>query len=323
MPDKMRHPRSIGIIVSAVLVIALLLVFTDPWSTLRRDSQRIILEDASEIDRIILADAYDSTELVRSDTAWLLSGTEPASPVAVENLLFAAERIQINSILSEEPDTGWETVRRIRYFKGDRAVLEYVFMTDGLRYLIRPFGSGRAYYVSLSGYTGLDLDRVFSSAANHYREHILIDLLPSEISMIGVDLKGSEPFRFMQDPEGDIRCVLPERDSIVPPARLDELSIRLLFSYFTAIRYERKTEIPVSRLTAPGREPPLAGLHVVSREGEQHTLVVFPYYPENRETPDMFRALVAYNDRSEALVVNYIYLDVLMRELSRYFAPGE
>jgi len=32
----------------------------------------------------------------------------------------------------------------------------------------------------------------------------------------------------------------------------------------------------------------------------------------------MFRALVLYNNEPEPLVVNYIYLDVLMRGLSHY-----
>lgn len=318
----MRHSR-IGIIVSVVLIIALLLVFTDPWSTFRRDSRNIVLQDPSEIDRISLADAYDSTLLVRKDTVWMLFGREPVNPVAVENLLFAAGRIQINSILSGELDMENKIICRVRFFRGDQVVLEYEFITDGRQYLIRPFGSESAYYVSLSGYTGLDLDRIFSSAPNHYREHILIDLLPSEVSLIEVDLKGSQPFRFTQDPGGDIRCILTGQDSIIPRQRLDELSVRLLFSYFTAIRYERTAGIPVSRLIPPEGDTPLARLHVESHEGEQHTLLVFPIYGENGKDADMFRALVAYNDRPEALVVNYIYLDVLMRRLSRYFAGGE
>jgi hypothetical protein len=324
LPGSMRRPGTIGIIVSVVLIIALLIVFTDPWSTLRRDSRHIVLEDPSAIDRISLADAFDSTLLVRKDTAWLLFGSEPVNPVAVANLLFAAGRIQINSILTGPPDLEGKTICRVRFFKGDRPVLQYAFISDGKQFLIRPLGSERAYYVSLSGYGGLDLGRVFSSAANHYREHTLIDLLPSEISLIEVDLRGSEPYRFEQDTRGDIRCLLPERDSIIPPGRLNELSIRLLFSYFTDIRYERRSGIPVSRLTGPGAEsPPLARLLVVSREGEKYLLLVFPYYGEGGKQADMFRALVAYNDRPEALIVNYIYLDVLMRELSRYFAGGE
>lgn len=320
----MRRPGYIGVIVSVVLIIAMLLVFTDPWSTLRRDSRKIVLQDPSEIDSISLADAYDSVMLVREDTTWMLSGREPVNPVAVENLLYAAGRIQISSILTGEPEMEGKTVRKVRFFKDDRLELAYEFITDGRQYLIRPTGSDRAYYVSLSGYGEPDLDRIFSSAASHYREHTLIDLLPSEISLIEVDLQGSEPFRFVQDQDGDLRCILTEQDSTISPQRLDELSIRLLFSYFTNIRYERTSGIPVDRLTAHGEKTtPMARLRVESRRGGKHTLRVFPYYPENGQEADMFRALVAFNDRPEALVVNYIYLDVLMRDLSRYFAGGE
>lgn len=320
----MKHHGSVVIVVSVLLVIALLLVFTDPWSTLRRDSRKIILQDPAEIDRIVLTDAYDSTVLIRHDTAWVLSGREPVHPVAVENLLFAAQRMQINSILTGEPDMEGKTVRQVRFFRGDRAVLEYEFITGGRQYLIRPFGSERAYYVSLPGYENLHLDRIFSSAANHYLEHTLMDLLPSEIALIEVDRADGEPFRFIQDENGDIRCILPERDSAIPSRQLDEVAVRLLFSYFTGIRYERNAGIPVSRLTSPASKvTPLARLHVESRAGEEHTLLVFPLHDENGRDTDMFRALVAYNDRPEALVVNYIYLDVLMRKLSRYFAGGE
>jgi hypothetical protein len=62
-----------------------------------------------------------------------------------------------------------------------------------------------------------------------------------------------------------------------------------------------------------------ASLHVASFDGETHTLKVYPYFPSPGPEPDMFRALVLHNEDPEALVVNYIYLDVLMRDLSHYF----
>jgi hypothetical protein len=72
----------------------------------------------------------------------------------------------------------------------------------------------------------------------------------------------------------------------------------------------------LGRLGEQGR---MARLHVESFRGEKHTLEVYPYFPSPGDQPDMFRALVLYNDEPEALVVNYIYLDVLMRDLSHYF----
>ena len=104
MPAEMKTRRYIGVVVSGVLILVLLLVFTDPWSTLRNDGKRMILQQPEAVDRIVLTDLYDSTLLEKRDDVWLLFGSEEINPVTVENLLFAAERIQINSIVTEQPD---------------------------------------------------------------------------------------------------------------------------------------------------------------------------------------------------------------------------
>ena len=311
-------------IISALLIIALLVIFTDPWSTLRRDSDRINLRDPSGVDRIFLSDQYDSTLLIRQNKTWLLFGQEAANPIAVENLLFAAERLQINSILAEDPDWTGRPVRKIQFFKGEKPLLEYEFQSQGNQYMVRPFRSDRSYFVSISGYTGLNLDRVFSSTVNHYREHILIDLLPSEISLIEIERANGESFRFSQDLNGEITCLPANRETIFPLGVLDDVSIRLLFSYFTSIMYEQKAGVPANRLTgAEGEIEMIARLHVESHQGEKHTLTVFPFHQDPGAEAHMFRALVTYNNDPEALVVNYIYLDVLMRDMSHYFAGGE
>ena len=63
----------------------------------------------------------------------------------------------------------------------------------------------------------------------------------------------------------------------------------------------------------------MARIHVESYNGEKHTLQVFPYHETAEAEPHMFQALVIHNNDPEVLVVNYIYLDVLMRDLSHYF----
>ena len=52
---------------------------------------------------------------------------------------------------------------------------------------------------------------------------------------------------------------------------------------------------------------------------EKHTLQMYPYYEKAGAESHMFRALVIHNNEPEVLLVNYIYLDVLMRDLSHYF----
>jgi hypothetical protein len=314
----MRFHRYIGVMVSLLLIAGILLVFTDPWGILRKEDRQITLQDPTKIDRILLSGHFDSTLLVRKGDAWFLPGEERVNPVTVENLLYAAERLQINSMNQDVRQWNNGMLKSVKFYDGDKTVLGFEMKSRGDHLLVRPLGGDRIFSVSLPGYAGLDLDRVFSNAANHYREHLLIDLLPSDILHIEVERKGQQPFRFTMEETGEISCMLPRLDSILSHEILDDLAIRLLFSYFTSIRYEEKTgTTPVS--SSPD-EPWLARLYVESRQGEKHSLRIYSLPDDSGSGTYMFRALVIHNDDPGALVVNYIYLDVLMRDLSHYFA---
>lgn len=319
----MRIRRTIILITSLVLLGVFLLVFTNPWSTLRSDSRNISLKSAEEVDRIVLVDAYDSTALIRQENTWLIDGEEKAGKVAVENVLIAAERMEISSIISNNSETAKIPSKTITFYKGTKVLISYKLQTQAEHYLLSPAGSDQSFYVTVSGYPGLNLDKVFSSAPNHYREHLLIDLLPSEISRIEVELLNSEGYHFIQDEEGGINCFVSKDQHPVPPEKLNELAIMLLFSYFTSVVYEDKSDVAVSTLAGTGHGlRRMARLHVESFEGEKHTLQVFPYVENQEEEAHMFKALVAYNNEPDALIVNYIYLDVLMRDLSRYLGEN-
>jgi len=322
MPVEMKARRYIGVVVSGVLILVLLLVFTDPWSTLRNDGKRMILQQPEAVDRIVLTDPYDSTMLEKRDDVWLLFGSEEINPVTVENLLFAAERIQINSIVTEQTGLGGAG-RYIRFYSGNRLLLSYRLFLENGDHLLKPEGSTRIYYVSVSGFAGLDLGKIFSTASNHYRKHLLIDLLPSEISLIQIELANGQAFRFIQDSLGNINPVADSELTPLPETEPDELAVRLLFSYFTAIRYENITGISREEMLGRKDEQGLfATLRVESFNGEKHLLAVYPYPADQGGAADLFRALVLYNEEPEVLVINYIYLDVLMRDLSHYFGEN-
>ncbi|MEN8156494.1 MAG: hypothetical protein ABFS10_06060 [Bacteroidota bacterium] len=317
----MQIRKQTGVLISVVLLAAILLLLLDPWSGLRKEGRRIVLQDRTKIDRIILSDSYDSTTLVRQEGNWFIDGTEPVNPVTVENLLYAAEKLQIGSIQTEQEEWERSMVKRVCFCNGERPALQYEVISTGAQFLVRPERSERLFGVSIPGYAGLDLDRVFSTHPNHYREHLLIDLLPSEIRHIEMERRGGQPFRFSMDDEGGITCLLPDSDSILAPDLLDDLSIRLLFSYFTDIRVEgRAGEVPGIPKSMCAEEQWMARLYVESRRGEKHTLNIFSIPVAGGEKNRMFHALVLHNDDPEPMVINYIYLDVLMRDLSCYFA---
>ncbi len=324
----MRLRKYTGMIVAAIVLTALLILFSGPRNGLRRENKYIALHNPSQVDKIMLADGYDTTILIRKEAGWSLFGGESANQVTVDNLLIAAEKLQINSIISISGNTGKGPVRKITFYKAGRPVHQFDFQVDGNRYMVTPKGSSHRYFVAVAGYPGLDMDRVFSSSANHYREHLLIDLLPSEIARIDISLQNGDQFCFVQDENGNLSCYVDGDPAPVPPGKLNELAIRLLFSYFTFIRYERKSGITEvspegvpthSQLEGGKAGHRMALLHVESFKGEKHALEVFPYYTGPGKEADMFRALVRHNNGKELLVVNYIYLDVLMRKLTHYF----
>jgi hypothetical protein len=136
-----------------------------------------------------------------------------------------------------------------------------------------------------------------------------------------VERRGEPAFRFTMDDSGEISCILPGLDSIVPREMLDDLSIRLLFSYFTSIRYQEKGEYPVHPADTARRW--LGRLFVESMDGERHSLQVYSLPGEGGEEVHMFKAAVRHNNDPESLTVNYLYLDVLLRGLSHYFGRDQ
>lgn len=306
-----------------LLAALLLIVLLDPWRLLGGSGRGILLKDAEEVDRIVLADAYGTSELIRTQGSWQLFGTEEVSSVTVENLLYAASRLEVGSITEtevfHEAQGSADEMSEITFFKGDRILLSYRLTKRAGRYLLHPLGSDRSYYVSLPGYPDLDLARVFSAAPDHYREHLLIDLRPSDIASIGIELASGEAFAFTQDQEGTISCRVSNEQTNMPGGEPRELAMKLLFSYFTSIRFEERTDIKADSLLADKKlQAWMATIELESFGGEHHMLQVFPYRSSADADPHLFKGLVLYNNEQDALLVNYIYLDVLMRGLSHY-----
>jgi hypothetical protein len=305
-------------------VLLALLLISDPWSSFTRDDPKVALRNMEAVDRIRLADVYDSTELVKVDGEWRLFGEEPCNQTSVENLLIAAHRLQISSMVSLDADRGPGAepapLRRITWFRGDRVLLSFGFHThESGQYLVHLPGSEHACFVTVSGYPQLKLHKVFSSDPDHYREHLLIDLLPSEISHIGIERSSGEAFGFVQDSLGNIQMETHHQGISPGSEEVNELAIRLLFSYFTSIRYESKSGIAASSLSGPGPgNSPMAAIQVRSFSGESHLLRIYPYRESPGGEAHLFKALVVYDQEPEALFVNYIYLDVLMRGMSHY-----
>ncbi|MDX2432697.1 MAG: hypothetical protein QNK35_17295 [Bacteroides sp.] len=320
---KLKSRRYSGVALILLFITLAILLLVRPWDSTPKQSREILLADGAKISQVRISGPTGTVTLSRSDGTWTLQDGERANPLAVENLLFAAERFQVDAIQSNTSDWEKKALKEVSFLSKNKLVRQYqILSTDGY-FLLRPSGSEKMMAVSLPGYPELDLDQVFSDSDNHYREHVFIDLLPKEILKIEVEKKGSPAFMFSRDEADEISCVLPLSDSLVPRELLNEEAVRMLFTYFTAIRYEYKAG---SLQDVPGEEEMserwMASLYVESVEGEIHQMQVYSLPGENGMQEDMFRAVIIHNKSPEALVVKYIYLDVLMRDLPAYFGDN-
>lgn len=320
----MQNRRQIFAVVFLILALLRVILFVKPWNSQDSEGRKVALRDISLVDRIVVVDSYHSTELMKVDDSWFLFGTEPVNPLETDRLLTAAGRLEIASILGSEAHAASDSIqgdmRIVTFFRGEDVLLSYGLKNIAGKFLLIPPDSESSFYVTVPGYAGLDLSRVFSASPDHYRDHLLMDLRPSEISVIEIDLAPGEAFCFIQDREGNIRCEPGNEHTVLPQGEPNTLSMKLLFSYFTSFRFEQGSGIPADSLTKSARgELKLATIGIETFSGERHSLEVFSYHETPGSEPHLFRALVLHNEKQEAFFVNYIYLDVLMRGISHYF----
>lgn len=309
-------------LILALLFALLLLVLLIPWGSQQKSGRSILLKDPSLIDQISIMGPGGSVKLERSDEGWLLPGGEQASQVAVDNLIFAAGRLQVDAVLDKDP--AWDSLpaSELSYYSRGRLVLRYESLNSEGRFMVRPEGTEKKFAVSLPGFPELDLDRVFSNLESHYLERLLISMLPAEILSIEVKKRGHPAFRFTSDKNGELTCLMPESDSLVPLDMLDEEAVRMLFTYFTGIRFEEKAAGFPGPAEALSGERWLANISLESFSGEKHSLQVYSLPGTEGVGTHMFNAMLIHNQNPEPLLVKYIYLDVLMRDLSAYIGDN-
>jgi hypothetical protein len=301
----------IWIIVSVTVLAGAIILFSENWSTTGNDFESFLIGDTEELDGVYIIKAIDTLEFKLKDSKWLCKD-EVLNQSAVENLLLAAGRLSMTSIRSLDETEDFKYVMELVFMRGKKELRRYYFAREGQDYMVFSNNSEEGFGVELNGFEDMPLEKIFSDELDHYRMHLLVGLLPSEVKSIEIIPMHGSPFMLTQDNEFNIQVTdLQEKEDLT--GSVDERKMRLLISYFSSIRYN--TIIDESYIL--GRSP-LAAIRVTDFTGKSNKLDVFPWYKPEMESPDMFEALLVFNDNPEVLSVDYYYLDLLMRGLEKY-----
>ncbi len=292
---------------------AILLIFNDRWSTVDGGKDSLLLKSPEKIDKIELTGMADTLMMFKPGLQWQLDNGEVLNNSSVESLLYTASNFRVLSIITLVEVSDLREYIVLNFYRGKKKSTSFMFFMLRGRPVIYQEGSKNAYMVELPGYSDLSVEKVFSLNPNHYREHLLIDLLPNEISELRIiPLRGSG-FSVSQDTAAYLQIMNIEGDEVM----VEERKIRMLLSYFVAIRFEDK--LPQEMIPDDFNPSiPSAEITITDFLGNTNVLGVFQWIKEGEESPDLFNALVLHNDNPQLLIVNYTHLDVLMRSLENY-----
>ncbi|MDF1571878.1 MAG: hypothetical protein P1P82_09705 [Bacteroidales bacterium] len=308
--------RTAFILLFVLLLAAAGLVWLlNPWSTTGSGLSVLLPQEPDKVTGVQVIGEFDTLAFHRSDTVWMLDGEE-MNPGALENLVYAASRLTMRSILPAGEVRLTGPAVEVLFLKGSREAGHFFFAASSSGYVVYAPGANQYFGVEIPGYEGLALEKIFSVNADHYRMHLLADLLPSEIASVAVEPWKGTAFVAQQDSGYNVSVRLPETGEDVT-GEVDEHKIRMLFSYFNTIRYDR---VAGPTEADPGNLPstPWARVVVTTFDGVRRQFDVYQWVKPGEQDPDLFEALVVFNGRPLLLVVNYYYLDLLVRGLEDY-----
>lgn len=338
----MKTRTALILLIVLLLTAAGLVWLIDPWSTTGSGLSALLPQEPGKVTGVQVISDFDTLVFHRSDSMWMMEGEE-MNPEAVENLVYGASRLTMRSILPADEVSVTGPAVEVLFRKSNREAGHFFFAATTSGYVVYAPGADQYFGVELPGYAGLALEKVFSGHADHYRVHLLANLLPSEIASVEVQPWKGTAFVALQDSVFNVSVRLAESGADVT-GEVDEHKIRMLFSYFNAIRYDRvagpaevdagnlPAEVDAGNLPAevdPGNLPaevdpeslpslPWASVVVTTFDGVRRQFDIYQWVKPGEPAPDLFEALVVFNGRPLLLVMNYFYLDLLVRGLEDY-----
>ncbi len=304
-----------------MVVIALFVVFRNRKSTMRPDEINFSVEKPWMVDKIEIRRKENVILLKKEKNKWLINHTNPAKRETVEMFLNALGRINIVSPASKKISdtiTGKllhegiflklfhnEHLIKSFYIYYENETVPGTYMMDGRMF--------KPYLVSLIGYSGNNLEKLFSLNPLAWRDNVLFDLQPVDIYSVELTYpeQPDESFRIInQDGKNPHLFAL---NSDMPEDNANKDEVRDYLSYFIAVRYVNIDKgFSRNRLTEP-----FLILKIINTQQQKYEMQAF-----RRPLPDGSSDLNYYYIFSAGdtvpLLVKYTETDPIMKTFSDF-----
>lgn len=211
----------IAFVLLASLTIWYVLSKSDNKTTLLAAERRFKVENTDEIYTIFIADRKgNQTTLERKDGIWLYNGKYPARPNAIENVLDAVRRIEIqykpptaavNNIVKNLSTQGI----KIQIFNKKKQLLQAYYIGGGTAdergtYAIKE-GAEQPYVVSIPGWEG-NLRFRFNLTGEDWRDKTIFAEKTENINFVSVEYPKNRNESFKLERTGNTYRIIPFYD---------------------------------------------------------------------------------------------------------------
>ncbi len=296
------------LIIISCLVLAGFLFRGKLGSFLNKENNFIIADTAS-VNRIEIISA-DSIILFRQDGFWLLNGKPNASYVAINNFLFAFQRIGVTGVISK-PELHGEKDILLNVFEGRKRHSFRFYETEGISFLQKE-GSEKRFSIVVSGFPDTNPSELVSAEMDHWSDRTLINLKPSEILEVAVlyPYNPDQDFRIVQS-EGVAKLYEGFSDIEISETRVDKEKLDFYLSYFGNVFYDYTENDDLK-----SKEEARWILKIEDVRGREYELKVYPYLHPQGE--DMYKGLVQFNNQPGLKVTRFMVLDLLLQDRDHF-----
>ena len=294
-----------------ILIVAVILIL-NPRKIFSPGRHNLNIHDTASVNRISIS-GKDTILLEKTnDGNWMLNGRYEVNMVSVNNLLYFFRRMSVKGISNNINPEDTSISSSVGIYSGRKEYL-FRFYPAGGKNLLQKKDSRKIFSLEVPGSPQADLEEVLSDDTDHWRNHVLIDFLPDEISEIMVMHPGNPSEDFIVRFENNIPVLYePDGSTKVTPEMVNSEKLMMYVTYFMNIFYDKSgiENVPSAKTLS---ELPDYIVSVYSNSGEKVKLSVFPLYDE-KGNADIFNAVLKINDDPEILVTRYIVIDLILRK---------
>jgi hypothetical protein len=297
-----------------LITVLLLLIILNPFSFRPGGYSGIHLRDTSSVERIEICGK--KTIILERDISagWRLNDTFRANQVCINNFFYAFTKMSVSGISNDLNDYDSSSIR-IRVFSGKEKDL-FRFYPAKDKNLIHREGAKSIFSVELPGASTREISNVFSDDENYWRDRLIMDLLPDEISMIEVCYPRKKEDGFIIRVKDKIPCLYePDGLTMISPEKTDTGSLKMYLSYFMNIYFDQSAKDGISPGLNFTPEPEYL-IHVTPVTGKPLNISVYPILVSNQR--DLFKAGIKLNNSSEMLIIRYIAIDLILGRKSDF-----